>query len=269
MLEQLLRRQVDAGIPAVVISGTTGESATLTDEEKLEMFRRAKAYVGDSCRIIAGTGCNATSRTVELSVRAQQTGVDGLLIVSPYYNKTTQEGIIAHYLTVAHAVSIPIIAYNVPGRTGVDISVAACARLAGINHIVGIKEASEDITKTSRILSACSDVAVYSGNDGMIVPAMALGADGVISVISNVLPEQVRLMTDLMEAGEWASAAMIQRSLQPLIDALFADPNPIPVKAAMKMVGYDCGHCRLPLSPMRSENEERLLHLLKKQSPSP
>ena len=156
MMEQLLRRQIDAGIRAVVICGTTGEAPTLSDEEKLEMFRRAKDYVGKDCMIIAGTGSNCTSHAAALSLAAEQVGVDGLLIVSPYYNKATPEGLIAHYLTIAHTVSIPIIAYNVPGRTGVDIPVSVCERLSPIPNMVGIKEASSDITKITKLCRTLS-----------------------------------------------------------------------------------------------------------------
>lgn len=258
MMEQLLRRQLDAGVRAVVISGTTGEAPTLTDEEKLELFHRAKSFVGNDCLIIAGTGCNSTARTAEFSIAAQDEGVDGLLIVSPYYNKATAEGLVAHYLTVAHRVSIPIILYNVPSRTGVDIPVSVYHRLSPLPNIMGVKEAGSNLTKITRICNACGDFFVWSGNDEHIVPAMSLGAQGVISVLSNVVPVETQAMTSAMLAGDLDTATALQQQLQPLIDLLFCEVNPIPVKAAMKYLGYDCGSCRLPLTELSKENKERL-----------
>lgn len=263
MVEQLLRRQIDAGIEAVVISGTTGESPTLTDDEKLELFRRAKAYVGSSCKIIAGTGSNSTKHTVELSKEAEETGVDGLLLVSPYYNKATSIGLFSHYMAAAHAVSLPIILYNVPSRTGVDIPVSVYKRLSRIPNVVGIKEASTDITKITKILRECgSDLTVWSGNDDQITPVMSLGGMGVISVLSNVLPVETQALAKAALAGDFDTAAALQMELQPLIELLFCEVNPIPVKEAMKLIGYDCGTCRLPLTAMSPENREKLKALL-------
>lgn len=258
MMEQLLRRQLDAGIKAIVISGTTGEAPTLTDEEKTEMFHRAKSFVGDDCLIIAGTGCNSTARTAELSLSAQEEGIDGLLVVSPYYNKATPEGLVAHYLTVAHSVRIPIILYNVPSRTGLDIPVTVYRRLAAIPNIIGVKEAGPDLTKITRICSNCGDFFAWTGNDEYIVPSMSLGAQGVISVLSNVVPTETLAMTSAMMAGDLDTATALQQQLQPLIDLLFCEVNPIPVKAAMKYLGYDCGGCRLPLTELSLENKKRL-----------
>ena len=258
MLERLIRRQIDAGIGAIVICGTTGEAPTLTDEEKIELFHRAKHYARDDCLIIAGTGSNCTSHAAWLSVAAQEAGADALLIVSPYYNKATPEGLVAHYMTIAHTVRIPIIAYNVPGRTGVDIPVSVCQRIASIPNIVGIKEAGSDITKITRLCRECRDFSVWTGNDEMIVPAIALGAKGVISVISNLLPEQTNAMAQAALAGDLDTAAALQQELQPLIALLFCEPNPIPVKAAMRYIGFDCGSPRLPLTEMSKENMARL-----------
>lgn len=258
MLERLLQRQMDAGIRAVVICGTTGEAPTLTEEEKLELFRRAKEFVKGDCLIIAGTGCNCTSRTVQLSVEAQQVGVDALLVVSPYYNKATPEGLVAHYLTVAHSVKIPVIAYNVPGRTGVDIPVSVCQRLARIPNMAGIKEASSDITKVTKLCRACGDFAVWTGNDEMTVPAVSLGARGVISVLSNLLPVQTQAMALAALDGDLDTATALQQELQPLVELLFCEPNPIPVKAAMRYIGFDCGIPRLPLTELSLENRKKL-----------
>ena len=259
MLEQLLRRQIDGGIRTVVICGTTGEAPTLSDDEKIELFHRAKSYVGNDCLIIAGTGSNCTSHAAELSLAAEKVGVDALLIVSPYYNKATAEGLIAHYLTIAHTVSIPIIAYNVPGRTGVDIPVSVCQRLSPIPNIVGIKEASSDITKVTKLCRTCDpSFSVWSGNDDQIVPAISLGARGVISVLSNVLPVQTQAMAQAALAGDLDTAAALQQELQPLVELLFCEPNPIPVKAAMKYMGFDCGGCRLPLTELSKDNQVKL-----------
>jgi 4-hydroxy-tetrahydrodipicolinate synthase len=258
MMEQLLRRQIDSGIHAVVICGTTGEAPTLSDVEKLELFRRAKNYVGSDCLIIAGTGSNCTSHAAEFSLAAENVGVDALLLVSPYYNKATAEGLIAHYLTIAHTVSIPIIAYNVPGRTGVDMPVSVCQRLSSIANMVGIKEASTDITKITKLCRSCNDFTIWTGNDELIVPAISLGAQGVISVLSNILPVQTQAMAKAALAGDLDTAAALQQELQPLIELLFCEPNPIPVKAAMKYIGYDCGSPRLPLTELSKENLEKL-----------
>lgn len=259
MMEMLLRRQIDAGIQAVVVCGTTGESPTLSDDEKLELFRRCKLYAGDSCTIIAGTGSNSTAHAVELSRAAQEEGADALLIVSPYYNKATPDGLFAHYLSIAHAVSIPIILYNVPSRTGVDVPVSVYKRLSSVPNIVGVKEASTDITKTARIREVCPpDFCIWSGNDDMTVPVMSLGGQGVISVLSNLLPVETNTMAQAALAGDFDTAAALQCKLLPLIDLLFCEVNPIPVKEAMKLIGYDCGGCRLPLTSLRSENRKKL-----------
>lgn len=264
MAEQLIRRQLDAGIKSIVLSGTTGESPTLSDEEKLELFRRAKAFAGDRCTIIAGTGSNSTAHAAELSYAAQEEGADALLVVSPYYNKATPEGLFAHYLTIAHRVRIPIILYNVPSRTGVDIPVSVYQRLARIPNIVGVKEASTDITKVAKIRAACgSDFAVWSGNDDQAVAAMALGAKGVISVLSNVAPAETAAMAAAALDGDFDTASELQCQLLPLIEILFCEVNPIPVKAALKRIGYDCGDCRMPLTKLTQEHQKLLEQVLR------
>jgi len=263
MLEQLLKQQMEAGVRAVVICGTTGESPTLTDPEKLELFRRAKKYAADNCLIIAGTGSNNTEHTVALSKAAENAGADALLVVSPYYNKATAEGLVTHYSTVAASVHIPVIVYNVPSRTGLDIPVSVYQCLAQIPNIAGVKEASTDISKVARIKAVCpSDFAVWSGNDDQAVAAMALGGSGVISVLSNVLPEQTCSMAQAALDGDFDTAADLQVRLLPLIEALFSEVNPIPVKAAMKLVGYDCGDCRLPLTTASKTTVKKLKNLL-------
>lgn len=263
MLDVLLHRQIDAGIPAVVLAGTTGEAPTLSDEEKIELFRRGKKTAAGRCLIIAGTGSNDTSHTVRLSIAAQEAGADGLLVVSPYYNKATPEGLFAHYLAIAHAVSIPVIIYNVPSRTGQDIPVTVYRRLSRIPNIIGVKEASTDITKLTRIRAACGpDFSIWTGCDDLTVPAMALGAQGVISVASNLIPAEVRDMTHAAQDGDFDTAADLQRQLQPLNDLLFCQVNPIPIKTAMAITGFDCGPCRLPLTGLDQENRSKLQALL-------
>lgn len=259
MAEQLIRRQVNAGISAVVLAGTTGESPTLSDSEKLELFRRCKAYIADGCTIIAGTGSNSTAHAVELSIAAEEAGADALLVVSPYYNKATIDGLIAHYAAIAHAVSIPVILYNVPSRTGVDIPVSVYKRLSVIPNIAGVKEAASDIVKIARIRRECgNDFTVWSGNDDQIVPAMSLGAKGVISVLSNVCPTEASAMCDAALSGDFDTASALQCELLPLIDLLFSEVNPVPVKEAMKQIGFDCGGYRLPLTGMSKENLNKL-----------
>lgn len=264
LLERLLQRQIDAGIEAVVISGTTGESPTLSDTEKLEMFRRAKEFAGDRCKIIAGTGSNDTRHAIELSQAAEASGVDGLLVVSPYYNKASAEGLFAHYAAIAHSVSIPVILYNVPSRTGEDIPVSVYRRLSRIPNIAGVKEASSDITKITKIRCACgSDLPIWSGNDDQITPVISLGGFGVISVLSNVAPVETQALAKAALAGDLDTASDLQCRLQPLVELLFCEVNPIPVKAAMKCIGFDCGGCRLPLTNLTPENQKKLETFLK------
>ncbi len=264
MVHQLLRRQKEAGISAVVLGGTTGESPTLSDAEKIQLFTCARAFAGEDMTLICGTGSNNTRHAIELSIAAQEAGADALLVVSPYYNKANPEGLIAHYLSIASAVDIPIILYNVPGRTGLDMPVSVYQKLSHVPNIAGVKEASTDIVKIARIRNACApDFAVWSGNDDQAVAAMSLGAQGVISVLSNVMPLETQAMAQAALAGDFDTAAALQCSMLPLIDLLFAEVNPIPAKAAMEILGFDCGRCRLPLGPLSRENLEKLKALLK------
>ena len=259
MLEKILARQIDAGIKAIVLAGTTGEASTLSDIEKAELISRAKTFVGNDCMIIAGSGSNSTAHAVSLSITAVQAGADALLIVSPYYNKATSDGLISHYSLIAEAVRIPMILYNVPSRTGLDMPVPDYSALSRIPKIAGVKEASTDITKISRIRQACpSDFSVWSGNDELAVPTISLGGQGVISVLSNIVPTEVSSMVNAALDGDLDTATDLQIQLQPLCDLLFCEVNPIPVKAAMKYLGYDCGECRLPLSRLSKENQERM-----------
>ena len=244
-----------------MLTGTTGESPTLTREEKLQIYRIGVQTASGRCKIIAGTGSNCTANAVALSREAEKIGVDGLLIVTPYYNKATQPGLLKHYSAVCGAVQIPVIAYNVPSRTGVDIHPGTARALAEIPNLAGIKEASGDIVRVTRIADT---MPVYTGNDDQTVASMALGGSGVISVVSNVLPEQTLAMVRACQAGDYRLAAELQRKLLPLMDLMFCQVNPIPVKAAMRMMGFDCGECRMPLDGLTEENKRKLQDALLK-----
>lgn len=264
MLEILLQRQLEAGIRAIVLCGTTGEASTLSDGEKIEMIRRGKNFVGKRCKIIAGTGSNDTSHAVRLSQAAESAGADALLVVSPYYNKATAEGLVAHYMAISGSVKIPVILYNVPSRTGLDVPVSVYQQLSLVPNIVGVKEANTDIRKIMKIRRTCGpDFAVWSGNDDMTVPIVSLGGQGVISVLSNVCPVEMAAMTNAALDGDFDSASALQLELDPLSEALFSEVNPIPVKAAMKLIGYDCGGCRLPLTELDQTNLQRLQELFR------
>ena len=242
MVEQLIKRQVDVGVSAIVLSGTTGEAPTLSDHEKTELIKRAKSYAGNSCKIIAGTGTNATTHAIRMSMAAEKAGADALLVVSPYYNKGTEDGLYSHFLTIAQSVDIPVILYNVPSRTGVDIPVSVYKKLSMQPNIAGVKEASTDITKIARIRTACpDDFYIWAGNDDQVVPVISLGGKGVVSVLSNLCPEETCAMTEAALDGDFDTAAALQCGLLPLIDLLFSEVNPVPVKYAMRYAGFDCG----------------------------
>lgn len=263
MMERLLQRQLECGIRSVVICGTTGESPTLSDREKMTLFRRCKDFVGERMQIICGTGSNDTAHAVELSVAAQENGADALLVVTPYYNKANPEGLLAHYLSIANAVHIPIVLYNVPGRTGLDCPISVYQQLSCVQNIAGVKEAATDIVKIAKIRYACGDdLPIWSGNDDQAVAAMALGAKGVISVLSNVKPAETTTMALAALDGDFDTASALQCQMLPLIEALFSEVNPIPIKAAMALLGYDCGPCRLPLGAVSPNVRQRLEALL-------
>ncbi len=259
MLQQLILRQINAGVNAVVLAGTTGESATLSDLEKLELIQKGKQYAGNECLIIAGTGSNSTEHAIALSKEAEEAGADALLIVSPYYNKSTDEGLFRHYMSIAHNVSIPIILYNVPSRTGVDIPVSVYQRLSAIPNIAGVKEAGTDMGKIIRIRRSCHpSFHIWSGNDELTLPVISLGGKGVISVTSNVYPLEMQQLCHMALNGNYEAAAVLQQELQPIQEALFCEINPIPVKAAMSFIGYDCGKCRMPLTELAPQHWETL-----------
>lgn len=256
--DRLLDRQLQAGIQAVVVCGTTGEASAMSDVEKLALMSHAVRYVRGRCRVLGGTGSNSTAHAAELSAAAAQTGVDALLVVTPYYNKCTQQGLVAHYEQIKKAAGIPVIAYNVPSRTGVDIAPQTCKALYEVG-IAGIKEANPDASRVSQICGLCPEgFTVWCGNDDRIVPFMAAGAQGVISVLSNPCPALLRQITDACLLGDYALAAKRQAEAMPLISALFAEVNPIPVKAAMELLGQQAGQCRLPLTGASPQTVARL-----------
>lgn len=259
LLDRLIQRQIDAQIPAIVLAGTTGESPVLSDLEKLEIFERGKSVAGSSCLIIAGTGSNSTEHAIALSKAAEAVGADALLIVAPYYNKGNHDSLYRHFAAIANAVNIPIILYNVPSRTGIDIPVTVYQKLSKIPNIVGVKEASNDITKIAKIRNTCgNDFTIWSGNDDQTVPVISMGGKGIISVLSNLYPEETNVMVQSALHGDYITASKIQCGYMELIDLLFNEANPIPVKYAMKYTGFDCGDCRLPLGAPSSELAQKI-----------
>ncbi|MCC8126952.1 MAG: 4-hydroxy-tetrahydrodipicolinate synthase [Clostridiales bacterium] len=259
-LKELLEEQIAGGTDAIVICGTTGESATMSHEEHLDVIRYTCEVVNKRIPVIAGTGSNSTAEAIHLSVGAEKVGADGLLLVTPYYNKATQNGLIRHYTEIANKVSLPIILYHVPSRTGVTMAPETIVTLCkNVPNIVGIKEASGNfsaIAKMMNLADGCVDL--YSGNDDQIVPLLSLGGIGVISVLSNVAPRQTHDICESFLNGDAAKSAKMQLEAIPLINALFSEVNPIPVKAAMNMMGKEVGPLRLPLTEMEEKNQEKL-----------
>lgn len=264
-LGRIIEDQIAGGTDAIVITGTTGESATMTDAEHREAIRYTVEKVGGRIPVVAGTGSNETSYAIELSQYAEKVGADALLLVTPYYNKCTQNGLVAHYTKIADSVSIPAILYNVPSRTGVGIKTETYAKLSQHPRIVGVKEASGDLSAILRLRAATGDdFAVYSGNDDQIVPILSLGGSGVISVLSNVAPRVAHDICQHYFDGDVRTAAKMQIDYTDLIDALFCEVNPIPVKTAMRRLGYDAGPLRMPLSEMELAHAEQLDAALRK-----
>ncbi|MBQ9809087.1 MAG: 4-hydroxy-tetrahydrodipicolinate synthase [Ruminococcus sp.] len=258
-LGELIDTQIENGTDAIVICGTTGEASTMTDQEHRECIRYAVKHTAGRVPVIAGAGSNDTAYAVELSKEAEEMGADALLHVTPYYNKTTQKGLIAHFNAIADAVNIPIILYNIPGRTGMGIEVATVKELAKHKNIAAIKEASGNISYAAKLIAECgSDIDVYSGNDDMIVPLMSLGAKGVISVLSHVLPKETHNMVQLCLDNNFAEATKLQIEYLDLINDLFIEVNPIPAKEALNMMGFAAGPCRLPLCEMSDEHKAKL-----------
>ncbi len=264
-LETLVEEQIAGHTDAIIVCGTTGEPATMTEEEKTECIRFVVEKVNHRIPVIAGTGCNCTRNAVELSKKAESLGVDGLLVVTPYYNKATQEGLYEHYKTIAASTKLPIIMYNVPSRTGCNIMPETAARLGKeCENIVGIKEASGNISQIATLASLCKGVLdIYSGNDDEVIPILSLGGIGVISVLSNVAPQDTHDMVMEYLEGDREKAVQLQLSYVPLIHALFSEVNPIPVKEALNLLGKKAGPVRLPLTRMSEKNREVLERVLK------
>ena len=264
-LGDLIENQIANGTDAIIICGTTGEASTMTAEEHLECIRFAVEKTAGRIPVIAGTGSNDTRYAIELSKEAEAVGVDGLLLVTPYYNKTTQRGLIAHFTAIADAVNVPIILYNIPGRTGVNMEVATVKKLAEHRNIAAIKEASGNISYAAKLIAACGDnIDVYSGNDDMVVPLVSLGGKGVISVASHVIPKQMHDMVQYCLDNNFAEATKLQIEYLDLINSLFIEVNPIPVKEALNMMGVNVGPCRMPLYEMSDEHKAVLRASLEK-----
>lgn len=260
--ERLIEDQIQNKVDAIIVCGTTGESSTMTTEEKKLTIECAVKTSNGRVPIIAGTGGNNTKQVIENSKLAESLGVDGLLIVTPYYNKCTQAGLIEHYRIIANSVTLPIILYSVQSRTGVNIEPKTCLELSKIENIVAIKEASGNLSQVAEIAHLCGDnLHIYSGNDDQVLPVLSLGGLGVISVLSNVKPEYTHNMVQNFFDGNIEEATKMQLDALPLIKALFSEVNPIPVKAALNMQGYDFGIPRLPLTPM----SEGKMEILKKE----
>lgn len=258
-LEQQLEFQLERGIDAIIVCGTTGESSTQSFEEQKKTIAHCVKHVNGRCVVIAGTGGNNTAEVLEKSKCAAGDGADALLLVTPYYNKCTQNGLVAHYTHIADRVDVPVIVYNVPSRTGVNVSEKSYIAMSRHSNINGVKEASGDTAKVARTVAACGeDFHVWSGNDDQIVPLMSLGAKGVISVLSNICPAETVQMAHACLSGDYETARKLQLIYMELIDALFCEVNPIPVKAAMQLLGMDSGQLRMPLSDMEPQNVEKL-----------
>lgn len=257
--KELIDLQIAGGTDALIVCGTTGESATQSHEEHVQVIKTAVEHTAGRIPVIAGTGSNDTAYALALSKEAEALGVDGLLMVTPYYNKTSQAGLIQHFTYVADRVDVPIILYNVPSRTGCNIQPATYAVLADHPHIVATKEASGNMSALVETLALCGDkLDIYSGNDDQVVPILALGGKGVISVLSNVAPRAAHELAAKYLEGDTEGSRRLQIEYAPLISALFSDVNPIPVKEAMNLMGLDVGPCRLPLAPMSETAKEKL-----------
>ena len=259
-LKEIVKEQIAGGTDAIIACGTTGESATMSHEEHLDVIRYVCEVVNHRIPVIAGTGSNSTKEAIHLSQGAEKAGADGLLLVTPYYNKATQNGLIAHYTAIANSVSLPILLYHVPSRTGVTMKPETIVKLCkDVPNIVGVKEASANFSAIAEIMQLADGcVDLYSGNDDQIVPLLSLGGKGVISVLSNVAPRQTHDICASFFEGDVKKSCEMQLKAIPVINALFCEVNPIPVKAAMNMMGKEVGPLRLPLTEMEPQNKERL-----------
>jgi len=265
-LRELIERQVEAGVDGVVPCGSTGEAATLSHAEHRRVVEVCVEAVGGRVQVLAGTGSNSTRESIELTLHAREAGADGALLISPYYNKPTQEGIVAHYAAVARATGLPLVVYNIPGRTASNLLPATLARLAEVDGIVGVKESSGDLAQISRAIALCPEsFSVLAGDDALALPIIAVGGRGLVSTTSNLAPRQVVELVGAARAGDLARARALHLRLLPLFDALFCETNPIPVKAALALLGLVEDEIRLPLTPLGARSRERLRATLKEQ----
>lgn len=264
VLGDMIEWHIKNGTDAIVICGTTGEASTMPDPEHLAAIKYTVEKAAGRIPIIAGTGSNETAHAIELSKKAEEYGVDGLLQVTPYYNKTTQKGLVEHFTAIANAVKVPVILYNVPSRTGVSIGLDTLRKLAEVENIVAIKEASGDISFVAKIAAEIPELYIYSGNDDMIVPVLSLGGKGVISVFANVMPQETHDLCQAYFDGDAKKAMELQLHYLDLMNKLFIEVNPIPVKTAMRLMGWNVGNLRLPLAEMEEKNLAALTATLQK-----
>ena len=263
-MKELIEFQIANNTDALIICGTTGEATTISDEDQIECVRFAKEVAAGRVPVIAGAGSNDTAHCIELAQACEKAGADGVLLVTPYYNKATQKGLILHYTAVAESINIPIILYNVPGRTGCNIAPKTVAELAKVKNIVAVKEASGNLSQVAEIAALVGpDFDIYSGNDDQILPVLSLGGKGVISVLSNVAPKQTHDMVTKFFEGDIQGSIKLQLDAIELISALFCEVNPIPVKTALNLMGYEVGACKLPLCEMEPKNLETLKTAMK------
>lgn len=264
-LEELIEFQIAEGTDCIVIAGTTGEGSTLTMEEHEEVIKAAVRFTKHRIPVVAGTGSNCTRTAIQLSKEAEEAGVDGLLVVTPYYNKATQGGLVSHYTQIANETKLPIIMYNVPGRTGCNMLPETVAELyKNVDNIVGLKEATGNVAQASKTMYLTDGkLDLYSGEDGLVVPLMSIGAVGVISVWSNIAPKKVHDMCASYFTGDVQKAMELQREALPLVDALFSEVNPIPVKKALNLMGYEAGPVRSPLTEMTEENAAKMAQMMR------
>ena len=262
---KLIEDQIKNEVDAIIVCGTTGESATMSEEEKKQAIKFVIDKVGNKTKVIAGTGSNNTMNAINMSKYATEVGADGLLVVTPFYNKTTQNGLVEHYKAIANCTDLPIVLYNVPSRTGVNILPETCYELSKINNVVAIKEASGNLSQVAKIASLCrDDLTIYSGNDDQVIPVLSLGGKGVISVISNIMPKYTHDMVKKYLEGNTEEAAKMQLDVIDLIGDLFCEVNPIPVKHALNLMGYDYGKPRLPLVELSEPNKQKIKTTMKK-----
>lgn len=262
-LEELINFQIENGTDAILVCGTTGEASTMTDDEQIEVIKKANEFINKRVLLLAGAGSNNTKHAVKLSYLAQEAGANALLSVTPYYNKTTQKGLIEHYTKIAESVDIPVVLYNVKARTGMNIEPETVKILSEVPNICGIKECN--FAQVAKIRNICGEnFAIYSGEDAYVVPLLSLGGNGVISVASNIVPKEMSEMVHTFLNGDIKKSAKLQLHLLDLVDALFMEVNPIPVKAAMNIMGMDVGECILPLTSMEDKNYAKLEKVLRK-----